>query len=493
MRIPTSTVAAAIALTLSASLLGQNNWVELRPGSGRHQVLDAVADQHRQRQESQARVDVSHRRHVRVLREHAARRSTACMYFSAQNGVYALDARDRPADLEIRDDRHRAARTVRTGRAAAASARASSRRPRTAWRRSIRRPARSSRASARKASSPGLRMTSPPVDLQEHPDHAGRQLDRESVGHRHRRTALDAEPQGAARRSDIRRRGSTTAGRRPAAPGLWGYLLGRRRARTAVRAGREGRQRLLRRTASRQQPLQRLHARGRREHRARSSGTSSSCITTSGTIDPAAPPTLVDVRRNGRTIPGVALITKMGMLFVFNRETGEPMYGMEERPVPQTTAQGRMDVADAAVPAQAGAARAQFAQEGGAREGHAGARGVLQGPVGEVQPVGHGAVHARGGKSRTSSCFPGAVGGGNWQGVMFNKPLGLIITNVMNAGQWGHLEERAPGTASRWPRRWTARRRRRSGAAAGAACMPDVEPTCRKASSAGTARRACRT
>ena len=26
---------------------------------------------------------------------------------------------------------------------------------------------------------------------------------------------------------------------------------------------------------------------------------------------------------------------------------------------------------------------------------------------------------------------------------MFNRPLGLIITNVMNAGQWGHLEERA--------------------------------------------------
>ena len=37
--------------------------------------------------------------------------------------------------------------------------------------------------------------------------------------------------------------------------------------------------------------------------------------------------------------------------------------------------------------------------------------------------------------------FPGAIGGGNWHGVTFNKKLGLIITNVMNAGQWGHLEE----------------------------------------------------
>jgi len=57
-------------------------------------------------------------------------------------------------------------------------------------------------------------------------------------------------------------------------------------------------------------------------------------------FDLAAPPALVDVKRGGRTIPGVSLITKMGIMFVFNRETGEPMYGMEERPVPQTTAKG---------------------------------------------------------------------------------------------------------------------------------------------------------
>jgi quinoprotein glucose dehydrogenase len=34
--------------------------------------------------------------------------------------------------------------------------------------------------------------------------------------------------------------------------------------------------------------------------------------------------------------------------------------------------------------------------------------------------------------------FPGA-GGGNWHGATFNPTLGLIITNVMDAGQWGHL------------------------------------------------------
>ena len=39
--------------------------------------------------------------------------------------------------------------------------------------------------------------------------------------------------------------------------------------------------------------------------------------------------------------------------------------------------------------------------------------------------------------------FPGAIGGGNWNGVAFNKKHALIITNVMNAGQWGHLETRS--------------------------------------------------
>ena len=37
--------------------------------------------------------------------------------------------------------------------------------------------------------------------------------------------------------------------------------------------------------------------------------------------------------------------------------------------------------------------------------------------------------------------FPGAIGGGNWDGVAYNKKLNLVITNVMNAGQWGHLEK----------------------------------------------------
>ena len=49
--------------------------------------------------------------------------------------------------------------------------------------------------------------------------------------------------------------------------------------------------------------------------------------------DNASPPALVTVTRNGRDIPAVVQATKTGMLFVLNRESGEPILPVEERRV----------------------------------------------------------------------------------------------------------------------------------------------------------------
>ena len=58
--------------------------------------------------------------------------------------------------------------------------------------------------------------------------------------------------------------------------------------------------------------------------------------------DMPAQPVLIDLRRDGQTIPAVVQPTKMGMLFVFDRRTGEPLYGMEERVVPQNGVAGEV-------------------------------------------------------------------------------------------------------------------------------------------------------
>lgn len=52
--------------------------------------------------------------------------------------------------------------------------------------------------------------------------------------------------------------------------------------------------------------------------------------------DVAAPPLLFDLHRSGKTIPAIAIGSKTGNIFILNRETGEPIFGVEERPVPKS-------------------------------------------------------------------------------------------------------------------------------------------------------------
>jgi quinoprotein glucose dehydrogenase len=53
--------------------------------------------------------------------------------------------------------------------------------------------------------------------------------------------------------------------------------------------------------------------------------------------DVGSPPIAVDMRREGETIPALFQLVKTGMLFSFNRATGEPLFPIEERPVPTDT------------------------------------------------------------------------------------------------------------------------------------------------------------
>jgi quinoprotein glucose dehydrogenase len=56
--------------------------------------------------------------------------------------------------------------------------------------------------------------------------------------------------------------------------------------------------------------------------------------------DIASQPTLFAMRRDGKEIPGIAVGSKTGNLFLLNRETGEPLFGVEERPVPPSDVPG---------------------------------------------------------------------------------------------------------------------------------------------------------
>ncbi len=56
--------------------------------------------------------------------------------------------------------------------------------------------------------------------------------------------------------------------------------------------------------------------------------------------DIAAQPMLITIRKNGRDIPAVAVATKMGHIFVLNRETGKSLFPVEERAVGKSSVPG---------------------------------------------------------------------------------------------------------------------------------------------------------
>lgn len=56
--------------------------------------------------------------------------------------------------------------------------------------------------------------------------------------------------------------------------------------------------------------------------------------------DLPAAPNLLDITVDGRTIKAVAQVSKQGFVYVFDRLTGEPVWPIEERPVPQSTVPG---------------------------------------------------------------------------------------------------------------------------------------------------------
>ncbi|ODT59925.1 MULTISPECIES: PQQ-binding-like beta-propeller repeat protein [Paracoccus] len=58
--------------------------------------------------------------------------------------------------------------------------------------------------------------------------------------------------------------------------------------------------------------------------------------------DTPSAPTLVDIPRDGQMIPALVQATKQGFLFVLDRRTGEPLFPIEDRPVPASTATGEV-------------------------------------------------------------------------------------------------------------------------------------------------------
>lgn len=138
--------------------------------------------------------------------------------------------------------------------------------------------------------------------------------------------------------------------------------------------------------------------------------------------DLPAAPTLVDITVDGRPIKAVAQISKQGFTYVFDRVTGEPVWPIEERAVPQSTVPGEVLSATQPFPTKP----APFSQQGISDETLIDfspqlRREALQ----TIEAFDYGMVFTPPSLRGTIN-LPGWGGGGWWTGASFDPDTGLF-------------------------------------------------------------------
>jgi len=151
--------------------------------------------------------------------------------------------------------------------------------------------------------------------------------------------------------------------------------------------------------------------------------------------DTPAQPILVDLPVGGRQVPAVVVLTKQSLVFALHRETGEPIFPVEERKVPTDGVAGEQLSPTQPFPVKPpplmkttlspdDAWGLTFWDEARCRELIASARhGALFTP-----PSTEGWI-----------MFPGTAGGMNWGGGGYDPARTLLVTSVSQVGMWLRL------------------------------------------------------
>ena len=164
--------------------------------------------------------------------------------------------------------------------------------------------------------------------------------------------------------------------------------------------------------------------------------------------DMAAPPALIEAttmeaNKPGKRVPAVVEFSKNGLLYVLDRLTGKPVWGVEERPVPASDVPG-----EAAWPTQPFPLKPPSLTR----------LSMTKEEVSNISPESHAYCLEQFEKFKTLGpftpfsvkeprlVFPSSMGGADWAGVSYDPKLGYIFANASNLGQTGQMVATDPGS-----------------------------------------------
>lgn len=161
--------------------------------------------------------------------------------------------------------------------------------------------------------------------------------------------------------------------------------------------------------------------------------------------DPESAPILATVHKDGKAIPVVVVTSKAGLVFILDRRTGTPVYGVEERPIPPSDVPGehawptepwplkppplsrmsfKRDEITTVTPEQEKDCEALFTKYPGMHNDG---------------PFTHYGL-------KPSIVFPGTWGGSDWQGGSYDPQLNYIFYNVNDYADLGQMVPTPPGS-----------------------------------------------
>ena len=166
---------------------------------------------------------------------------------------------------------------------------------------------------------------------------------------------------------------------------------------------------------------------------------------------------LVEIMQNGRRIPAIAQVGKTSYMFILDRTTGKPVFGVEEKPVPKgdvptewysptqpfpvkprplsrvSFKKDDMVTAADTTPEHAAACQAMWDEAGGYRN---------DGPFTPFY------YHEDGAPPKSTIQFPGGIGGVNWGGVAIDPTTGYVFANAHDTSLVGWVEKKKDGDYS---------------------------------------------
>ena len=139
-------------------------------------------------------------------------------------------------------------------------------------------------------------------------------------------------------------------------------------------------------------------------------------------------------------------MTKTGYVFLFDRETGKPLFDVEEQPVPASDIPGEQASPTQPIPVKPPPFSAQFLDETNVTDiGEANRASVLD----RLRKIRGGPAFNPPSRQGTV-VIPGFHGGANWSGASFDPTTGLLYVNSNNVPNIITLVESKAGDTARY-------------------------------------------